>query len=471
MPETQTLLLFAAASLALIAVPGAVGALHRHAQRRAGPAGRASCRCSGIEAGALVHVAAAARRRVRARGLLGHGVHGAEVRRGRLPRLPRRAQAARAPGRRRRGERRTGAPTGGCSGRARSVNALNPKTATFFVAFLPAVHRSRRAGSVALQALVLGCLFVVVAVGLRQRSGRCWRAAPGGGCAPARGQAAMARVSGGRLRRARGGRRRWPRAGPQSASWRPARRTSGARARKLVSTRRTERGGRAPAARSRRSVRRPRAGRRRVAPRRAVTARSSAPARSSRRAAAAYARPMAAAANACPAGVRARAMRRLPAARAVSRRSTGGVARRTSAACSLAALLSATCPRLGAGLDSSPPSAMAPRPPPARRRWRSRPIVNRAVGKRRRSPGWSCCGAQARRCSFGRVRWALCTGRRLGGLNAVEGAGRGSHQAGAGRVTLRGIARHAGGDHPSRRAVVARSAGDVSPSGTPRGPR
>ena len=59
------------------------------------------------------------------------------------------------------------------------VATLNPKTALFFVAFLPQfVDLSR--GSIAIQMLVLGCIFVSLAV-ISDSMYRCWREPSGSG--------------------------------------------------------------------------------------------------------------------------------------------------------------------------------------------------------------------------------------------------------------------------------------------------
>jgi threonine/homoserine/homoserine lactone efflux protein len=192
MPETQTLVLFALASGVLIVVPGpsVLYIVTRSASqgRRAGIVSML-----GIEAGALVHVAAAA---IGVSALVASSATaftvlkyaGAAyliflgVRKLLEPPVPADVEGGGRTDRRLFWE-------------GALVNALNPKTATFFVAFLPQFIDPAR-GTVALQALLLGCLFVVVAIvfdslwallagsaGRRLRSGR--------------GSVAMARVSGG----------------------------------------------------------------------------------------------------------------------------------------------------------------------------------------------------------------------------------------------------------------------------------
>jgi threonine/homoserine/homoserine lactone efflux protein len=160
-PETQTIWLFCLAATALIVIPGPA-VLYIVAQsvgqgRRAG-----LISASGVASGGLVHVFAAA---VGLSGLLlsssaafsvvkfvgaGYLIYlGAR----RLPGLEPSALVAIEQGRSKRQLYRDGAV----------VNVLNPKTALFFYAFLPQFLDPGR-GSVALQALVLGALFVTIAL-------------------------------------------------------------------------------------------------------------------------------------------------------------------------------------------------------------------------------------------------------------------------------------------------------------------
>jgi threonine/homoserine/homoserine lactone efflux protein len=192
MPDTQTLLLFAAASLALIAVPGpSVIYIVTRSVSQGRRAGLVSV--LGIEAGAFVHVAAASL-----------GVSALVASSATAFTVLKYAGAAYLVflGVRKLRERPEPAPeaAGGRSDRrlfweGAVVNALNPKTATFFVAFLPQFVDPAR-GSVALQALVLGFLFVAVAVVsdavwalLAGTAGRRLRGA--------RGRIGLARLSGG----------------------------------------------------------------------------------------------------------------------------------------------------------------------------------------------------------------------------------------------------------------------------------
>jgi threonine/homoserine/homoserine lactone efflux protein len=159
-PESHTLLLFAAASLALIAVPGpSVIYIVTRSVSQGRRAGLVSV--LGIEAGALVHVTAAA---VGLSALVASSATAFTV-------LKYAGAAYLVFLGVRKLRERPDAEALGTDGRTDRrlfwegalVNALNPKTATFFVAFLPQFVDPAR-GSIALQALVLGCLFVLVAI-------------------------------------------------------------------------------------------------------------------------------------------------------------------------------------------------------------------------------------------------------------------------------------------------------------------
>ena len=161
MPASGTLALFALAALALIVVPGpAVLYVVAQSIDRGRLAGFVSA--LGVAVGGLVHVTAAAVglsailvssataftvvKLVGAAYLVGLGL---------VTLLRPREAATDAPPTGRR-LRRT-------FGQGVVVNVLNPKTALFFLAFLPQFV-DRDAGSVAVQILVLGLLFVALAV-------------------------------------------------------------------------------------------------------------------------------------------------------------------------------------------------------------------------------------------------------------------------------------------------------------------
>jgi threonine/homoserine/homoserine lactone efflux protein len=160
-PDTSTLLVFAAAALALIVVPGpAVLYIVAQSIDRGRPAGLVSA--LGVAAGGLVHVTAAAVglssllvssataftvvKYAGAAYLIGLGLHTLLVRR--------EPPAAAVPHERR--LRRV-------FWQGAVVNILNPKTALFFFAFLPQFVDPAK-GSAALQIGVLGLLFVLLAV-------------------------------------------------------------------------------------------------------------------------------------------------------------------------------------------------------------------------------------------------------------------------------------------------------------------
>ena len=161
MPDSSTLLLFAAAALALIVVPGpAVLYIVAQSIDRGRLAGFVSA--LGIAVGGLVHVTAAAIglssllvssatafaavKYAGAGYLIGLGLYTLFVRK--------EEPAADVP-RERRLRRRFGQGV--------VVNVLNPKTALFFFAFLPQFVDPDK-GSAALQIGILGLLFVVLAV-------------------------------------------------------------------------------------------------------------------------------------------------------------------------------------------------------------------------------------------------------------------------------------------------------------------
>jgi threonine/homoserine/homoserine lactone efflux protein len=161
MPEAGTLGVFALAALALIVVPGPA-VLYIVAQSIDGGRVAGLVSALGVALGGLVHVAAAAIglsallvssataftvvKLAGAAYLIGLGLH--TLLRRRDPQdtvVPRERRLRRI------------------FSQGVVVNVLNPKTALFFLAFLPQFVDPER-GSVALQLLVLGLLFVVLAV-------------------------------------------------------------------------------------------------------------------------------------------------------------------------------------------------------------------------------------------------------------------------------------------------------------------
>ena len=161
MPDRATLLVFSAAALALIVVPGpAVLYIVSQSIDRGRLAGFVSA--LGIAVGALVHVCAAAIglssilvssatafnvvKYAGAAYLIGMGIWT----------IARRREEAPAPERSERRLRRR-------FGQGVVVNVLNPKTALFFFAFLPQFVDPEQ-GAAALQIVVLGLIFVLIAV-------------------------------------------------------------------------------------------------------------------------------------------------------------------------------------------------------------------------------------------------------------------------------------------------------------------
>src|SRR3954471_7054444 len=160
MPTGSTIAVFSLAAIALAVVPGpAVAYIVTQSVDKGRRAGLVSA--LGIATGGLVHVAAAAVglsallassasaftavKLVGAAYLIGLGL--LRIFRGRED-----VAAAPAP-----------APARRLYLQGVLVNVLNPKTALFFLAFLPQFV-DRDAGSVPAQAAVLGCVFVVIAV-------------------------------------------------------------------------------------------------------------------------------------------------------------------------------------------------------------------------------------------------------------------------------------------------------------------
>ena len=161
MPDAATLLLFAAAALALIVVPGpAVLYIVSQSIDRGRLAGFVSA--LGIAVGALVHVVAAA-----------IGLSSILVSSATAFNVVKYAGAAYLVGMglwtifKRRDEAEVSAPSERRLrrrfGQGVIVNVLNPKTALFFFAFLPQFV-DPEAGAAALQIAVLGLVFVVIAV-------------------------------------------------------------------------------------------------------------------------------------------------------------------------------------------------------------------------------------------------------------------------------------------------------------------
>ena len=160
MPEPSTLLVFAAASLALLIVPGpAVVYIVTRSLSQGRSAGMVSM--LGVQTGGLVHVAAAA---IGVSAVLASSATAFAIVKyvGAAYLIHLGIQKLRRP---------ADAPLGAIPAQTRRrlyregivVNVLNPKTAIFFLAFLPQFVDPDR-GATALQVTVLGLLFVSLAV-------------------------------------------------------------------------------------------------------------------------------------------------------------------------------------------------------------------------------------------------------------------------------------------------------------------
>ena len=168
MPDLPTLGLFLAATAALLLVPGPsvlfiVARTLEHGRR----GGLVSM--LGVETGALLHVLAATAGLVRARRRLPEHAAGDQARGRGVPALHGRAGAA-PPAR---ADARGAARPGTLFRQGLVVDALNPKTAMFFLAFLPQFI-DPSAGSIAGQTLVLGLMLRRAgdALGRRLRAAR-----------------------------------------------------------------------------------------------------------------------------------------------------------------------------------------------------------------------------------------------------------------------------------------------------------
>jgi threonine/homoserine/homoserine lactone efflux protein len=156
MPAPETLAVFALASLALIAFPGP-SVFYILARSFAGGRRAGLVSMLGVEAGGLVHVAAATlglsallASSAVAFGVVKYAGAAYLIWLG-ISRL-RAKEAAELPP----------VPDGRVFGEGVLVNVLNPKTALFFLAFLPQFV-DPEAGSASLQAAILGLLFVGIA--------------------------------------------------------------------------------------------------------------------------------------------------------------------------------------------------------------------------------------------------------------------------------------------------------------------
>ena len=161
MPDASTLLLFAAACLALDIIPGPavlyIVARSLHQGRRAGLAS-----VLGVQAGGLVHVLAATAglsallmSSALAFTLVKYAGAAYLVYLGIRTLLERHAHAASL-------QPQDAVSLRGAFLQGMTVNILNPKTALFFLAFLPQFVQPER-GPVAPQVLLLGLLFVLIA--------------------------------------------------------------------------------------------------------------------------------------------------------------------------------------------------------------------------------------------------------------------------------------------------------------------
>jgi threonine/homoserine/homoserine lactone efflux protein len=161
MPDVQTFALFAVASLAFLAIPGpSVFYIVTRSLAQGRRAGVASM--LGVQAGGLVHVVAAA---FGVSALIASSAHAFTIVKyaGAAYLVYLGVRRLLSAGREPEPEPRAPAPVSRLFGHGVVVNVLNPKTALFFLAFLPQFV-DPAAGPVAPQMLVLGTLLVCLGV-------------------------------------------------------------------------------------------------------------------------------------------------------------------------------------------------------------------------------------------------------------------------------------------------------------------